>query len=489
MTKPARPGDTMTRISSPHFRQSPRPRITGAAKAALTLVAVLTITGCQSLGRPMAPTTGAGASSAAPVSSPPPAPQFVPTSQPVAYYSAGGPSVTLAQPAAESAAAGGAVLAQKNTSGNAGYDYQGEYTPPTGRPRRPGRPYQLPGRIAGSRSGTGAMSPVGLPEADVICGPNDEQGYWQPDGLAGPWPYDEYIFDGGDRDVPVDVAKNWNVRGLDQEDTVAHFDTIRGRTEVVPSNRVPIYAPRFAAVRKVTGLDLHEGHERVAGTENPTRLNSQETTQLVTTTVQQNPPVLQHNLRSSVALLDRTRGIGVDNSTQLLGFDNKYLPFEDFRLIRRGEFDNTEKARLAQRIQAALTWSSDQMVQVVIDGDLAVEAKGISKSQETIEYHRPEGQPRLRIVKVASKSEARPGEVIDFTLRFDNIGDERIGNVTIVDSLTTRLEFIEGSAQCSLASQFGTQENEAESVVLRWEIRDPLEVGQGGIIRFRCRLR
>jgi uncharacterized repeat protein (TIGR01451 family) len=436
----------------------------------------------------------ASASQPIPLPQPLPVQQPVPTTQPVAYYSAGGPSATRAQPPASNAAAdgesaSGSVLAPKNGYGVTGYDYQGEYTPPTGRPRRPSRPYQLPGRIAGSRSGPGTGAPVGLPEADVICGPNDEQGYWQPDGLAGPWPYDEYIFDGGDRDVPVDVAKNWAVRGLDQEDTVAHYDTIRGRTEVVPSNRVPIYAPRFAAVRKVTGLDFHEGHERVAGTENPTRLNSQETTQLVTTTVQQNPPVLQHNMRSTVALLDRTRGIGVDNTTRLLGFDNQFLPFEDFRLIRRGEFDSTEKARLAQRIQAALTWSSDQMVQVVIDGDLAVEAKGISKSQETIEYHRPEGQPRLRIVKVASKSEARPGEVIDFTLRFDNIGDERIGNVTIVDSLTTRLEFIEGSAQCSLASQFGTQENEAESVVLRWEIRDPLEVGQGGIIRFRCRLR
>jgi hypothetical protein len=61
--------------------------------------------------------------------------------------------------------------------------------------------------------------------------------------------------------------------------------------------------------------------------------------------------------------------------------------------------------------------------------------------------------------------------------------------VTIIDNLTTRLEYVPGSAQSTLGADFFTLENEGESLVLRWEIRDPLEKGQGGIIRFQCRVR
>ena len=51
---------------------------------------------------------------------------------------------------------------------------------------------------------------------------------------------------------------------------------------------------------------------------------------------------------------------------------------------------------------------------------------------------------------------ARPGEFVDFTIRFDNIGDQKIGNVTLVDNLTTRLEYVEGTAESSLAADFST---------------------------------
>lgn len=325
------------------------------------------------------------------------------------------------------------------------------------------------------------------PEAGLY-GP-DEAGPWQPDGLYGPWPYDEYLFDGGDRDVPVTVDRDWTVRGIDQEDTIAHYDTLQGRTEVTPSNRVPIYAPRFAAVRKVFGLEYHEAHERVAGVENPVRLNSQDSNRIVTTAIQPTQPVLEHNFRSSVALRDQTRGIGIERSQLLQGFDNHFLAYEDFRVIRRGQFDGNEKLRLAERVQAALVWTRDQSVQVVIEGSSAYEATGTNRPNETVQYELPPGKPRLRIIKVASKSEALPGEVVDFTLRFDNIGDQRIGNVTIIDSLTTRLEYVPDSAQCDLPARFGTQENEAESQLLRWEINEPLAVGQGGVIRFQCKVR
>ena len=67
---------------------------------------------------------------------------------------------------------------------------------------------------------------------------------------------------------------------------------------------------------------------------------------------------------------------------------------------------------------------------------------------------------------------------------------KRLGaDVTIVDSLTTRLEYVPDSAQCSVPAKFMTQENDGESLVLRWEIAEPLQVGDGGLIRFKCRVR
>ncbi len=340
----------------------------------------------------------------------------------------------------------------------------------------------------GASRGSAYCPPQGAMAGPQLVDPRTA-GVWQPDGIYGPYPYDEYLFDGGDRDVPVKVDRDWTVRGIDQEDTVAHFDTLQGRTEVTPSNRVPIYAPRFASVRKVYGLEINEGAERAAGANDLVRLNSQDTRLRVTTAIQPRQPVLEHNFRSSVALFDRTGGVNMQRVQPLQGLANHFMPHEDFRVIRHGSLDANEKARLAERVRAALTWTTDQSVQVTIGGSLAYEAKGAYQPGETVQFEMPPGKPRMRIVKVASKSEANPGEEIDFTLRFDNVGDQRVGNVTIVDSLTSRLEYVPGSAQCDLNANFGTQTNDVESLLLRWEIVDPLPVGKGGVIRFKCRVR
>ena len=112
-----------------------------------------------------------------------------------------------------------------------------------------------------------------------------------------------------------------------------------------------------------------------------------------------------------------------------------------------------------------------------------------SPEAESLHVYSLAGKPRLRVCKIASRHEARPGEDVEFTIRFDNVGDQVIGNVTVIDNLTTRLEYVPDSAQCSLKAQFSTQPNEGGSLVIRCEITDPLKPGTGGVIRFRCRVR
>jgi len=331
--------------------------------------------------------------------------------------------------------------------------------------------------------------PAGLPPFHFSDeGPSEELS-WMPDGLKCPWPQDEFICDGGDLNHDVHVKKDWTVVGLDQEDTVAHFDTLDGRTEIVESNCVCIYAPRFAAVRQVSSPILHEGHERMADVVMPVKPNLHEENRIPKTALQPEQPIAQLGLDQSQILRDRTRGLLVDLPVRPILVRDAVLPYENLLIIKSGQLDNTEKARLAEMTTAAIVWTRNQAPQVLIDNRPAVEAVGASKPEVTLTYEM-EGHPRLRLCKIADKSEARPGEIIHFTLRFDNVGDQKIGNVTIIDNLMPRLEFVEGSAESSVKARFVTQPQlPGESLVLRWEIEEPLEVNQGGIIRFQARVR
>ena len=69
------------------------------------------------------------------------------------------------------------------------------------------------------------------------------------------------------------------------------------------------------------------------------------------------------------------------------------------------------------------------------------------------------------------------------------LGDAPIGNVTLIDNLTTRLEYVDGSSKSSRDGEFFAAPNQGESLTLRWEFTDPLEPGQGGLVRFQCRVR
>ena len=171
------------------------------------------------------------------------------------------------------------------------------------------------------------------------------------------------------------------------------------------------------------------------------------------------------------------------------GFQDAFLPYENIAVIRTGKFEEAEMAWLARGAAAAITWSHTQAVQVVLDGKAAMAAVQNEKAEMIFTVEEPPAHPKLRVIKVASTPFAEPGDTVDFTIRFDNVGNQVIGNVTILDNLTTRLEYVAGSAQSSVPASFSTQRNEAESLMLRWEIADPLQPQKGGVLRFQCRVR
>jgi uncharacterized repeat protein (TIGR01451 family) len=311
---------------------------------------------------------------------------------------------------------------------------------------------------------------------------------WSPPGIAGPWPHDEYLCDGGDREVQANVGPNQQIRGLELEDTVAVYDTLEGEVRIEPSNRVCLYAPRFAAVRQVSGAAQNEQADQPIGVERPLSPVLHQDDQLATTAVQPQQPVGQIGRKQPSIERVGEGAIGAETLQPIAALEGGFAPHEDFLVMRHGVMSNAERAQLATAVDAAIAWTHDQAVQVVLDGRAAVEFTGDQKAQATFRVDVP-NHPCLRVIKTASTKVARPGDIVDFTVRFDNLGDQAIKKVVLIDNLTTRLEYVAGSAQSSRPATFSTDENEGESLVLKWEFADPLPAGDGGLVRFHCRVR
>lgn len=306
------------------------------------------------------------------------------------------------------------------------------------------------------------------------------------DGLPGP--ADEYLCDGGDYGLPAAVRADWKIDGLEQEDTIAHYDTIDGRTVVTPSNRVCIYAPRFNSVRQVVDLRAYEHHAMPVSSDAHLYLARIDENERATTTLNQLEPGINRAEQPPSLMKERLPPVELANEESLREYKGTLSPYCDIQVIRSGEVSDNEAALVQEAVEAAITWTGDEAPQVTIDSRRA--QADIGTRQAAIIYHEKlPNNPRLRLIKLASCCSALPGEEVEFTLRFDNIGDRVMGNVTIVDNLTTRLEYIKGSARSSLDADFTAVPNEQGSDVLRWEIKAPLEPRQGGILQFRARVR
>lgn len=320
----------------------------------------------------------------------------------------------------------------------------------------------------------------------AACGPCGPSGPCAPAcGLRGP--RDEYLCDGGDDQSPVGVRPDWTLDGLEQEDTVAHYDTLDGRVLVEPSNRLCIYAPRFGVVRRVVVLGERTQRDFVNVYEDDMALALAEKNRTPGAALQNLQPVARVGDLPPGLLLERQQAGEMEARVVVRELVGMIKPYCDFSIIRLGVMDNQEKPWLAKSALSALTWTADQQVQVTIEQKAA--SALISSVQPGVLYNIPGGKPCLRLVKCASKGDALPGEEIEFTLRFDNTGTETIGNVTIVDNLSTRLAYVPNSAEASVEADFSTTENAGGSLVLRWEIREPLEPGDGGLLQFKVRVR
>jgi uncharacterized repeat protein (TIGR01451 family) len=299
---------------------------------------------------------------------------------------------------------------------------------------------------------------------------------------------DEYLCDGGDRAYPVRYDSNLRL-GLDTEDTVAEYTDHTGEPHVKPSNKVCVYAPRFGAMRSVsspvsdTAIDMLASADKFiggAGMRNRT----------VTGTNQQNLAPGHYRMRERASDIDVTKRLSGVEHTQYIASHTKLInTFQDLQFIQTGQLVQTDEVRLAKGIQAATLWTRTQFPVIAATTEQAQEVTNEFRPQELIEVddRRPPGV--LRIVKLADKGIAKPGDIITFTIRYDNLGGRELSQIRILDNLTPRLQFVDESETSDRPGELFVQNNEEGSVILEFHLDDPLPAGQGGVVTFQAKVR
>ena len=301
---------------------------------------------------------------------------------------------------------------------------------------------------------------------------------------------DEYLCDGGDRALPVHYDQ-YSRNGLDTEDTVAEFTDHTGKQRIKASNRVCVYAPRFSTVRTISrpheGMNLDEsarvGHS--IGTD-------QMHTRLKPSLHVKNEMSGRVRVRSRASGLESEQLQGDVSNVKRLAVHEKLLNvYQDLNFVQFGKLETRDAARLNFGIQASLIWTREEYPVIAAKTETAMTGtyEAHAATIVGIDDKKSDEPGNLRLVKLADKQTAQPGDVVEFTLRYDNQGANTVQHVRIVDNLTPRLAYVEDSATSDREGRLVVHDNGEGSLVLVWELTHPLPPQTGGVVSFKARVR
>ncbi len=262
------------------------------------------------------------------------------------------------------------------------------------------------------------------------------------DPLLGPnMPTGECLHDGGDRGLNLGIGRENRLYGLDPSDTAFEYSTPGGR-KVVSSNRVCICVPRFAVER----VELLPAMQHVvAGPQIGTQAAGQQ--------------ALVHKLPTQgVAAFDTARDTVGGVRPSGLYLDTAPVSTEGV-LGKPAAVANMNGARVTAQV----------------------------RQPEDISTF-----PDCNLILVKRMDPPNPkqiGEVVTFYLSYRNPGTQPMTDLVVSDSLTGRLEYIDGSAKSDRGATFTATPNDAGSVVLRWKIDSALLPGHKGVVSFQARIR
>lgn len=319
----------------------------------------------------------------------------------------------------------------------------------------------------------------------------------QPHGYAPISPYyfnpylidpNEFICDGGDNAPQARARGKDMIIGIDLEDTVVRYTTDAGDVHVQPSNKVCLYAPRFAAVRRVTGAESGElavGAVGILRPEGPIRWQQVQPGLAVTG---RDDLGRGSAVRGPDAMRARDRSVPVEVVLQPEMAEDVLAILANLTFIHRGILRDTDKPWISKAADAAIMWSIEEEVAVTVNSVEPVTLTRDLRAEEMVVYDFPDAG-RLRICKMADKSDALPGDIVTFIIRVDNVGDSAVRDIVITDSLVTRLEYIADSQKSTAEADFEAVANDGQSLRLTWKLEKELKVGEGATIEFKCKVR
>lgn len=304
-----------------------------------------------------------------------------------------------------------------------------------------------------------------------------------------PWiAKDEFLCDGGDGGMPAHFDGSAGVRGVEPRDAVVKF-TADDRPRVLPTNRVCLYAPRFAAVRATLGANQNKVVENLVQAD---RIESQ-----VSVASRQTPRKLTQNTAAELARhrarASMARGrqyVGEKTEIRVLhGYD---VPTHVAGHVEVRALEIAKQRQLANAIRVRLKADGIKTAETAVVAGIA-EGLGQNvlywKPQEMAGVEVPPNKPGLMVLKQVDKAEAEPGDVVTYTIRYRNMGNVPIRAVSVTDSLLPRLEYVPQSALGPAGTVFSSGENAAGSVELRWDLPEAIAPGQDGYVQFQARVR
>ena len=311
---------------------------------------------------------------------------------------------------------------------------------------------------------------------------------------AGPLPDlypDEYVFDGGDRGLPVHYGAGER-QGFETEDTIAEFSDHTGQHRVKPSNRVAVYSPRFGSVRTVDGIETDIKIDGAVGAKDAIGAGNLKLGQ----------NVAEHRHGTGIVGMESSkRADGVETSLPASAAAGAFRPNQSRKIDQGMEgrkytnvnaLDLTDSAILGQQMQNAVAWTRNQFPQMTANTLGSNEIMATFKVQQTIgveDNRRTRGD--IRIIKLADRDVAQSGDVVTFTIQFENPGDFDVYDVNIVDNLTPRLEYVadSGSIDDNNPGALSLTPNGEGSHILTFTLDGPLKAHSTGVITFETRVR
>lgn len=262
------------------------------------------------------------------------------------------------------------------------------------------------------------------------------------DPLLGPkGPKEECFVDGGDKGDPLGIGPSGRLGGLNPTDVGVEY-TIGGRRRVTTSNVVCLCVPRFVIQRveiAPSGFDV--------------------------------PVVAAANVGAFglLAIRDRHAAMAEIGREKPVGVIGQQRPMGYVGRVGTAFFIGSSRPAVVGQVEG-----------------VAVTAAVVEPEVLTA-Y--PAACPLTVAKSVDPAGPVQSGDVVTFTLRYMNTGNKPVSDLVVSDSLSGRLEFVAGSAQSDRAANFSATANEAGSAIVRWELPGVLLPGQGGVVKFKAKVR